>query len=103
MPKSRSYFNAYRRVGKYAENSFSPDGPKTYIVGIGTVELTVRTSPVKGSANRTLVLNNVLHIPGAICRCAWTDPRITQLRIIGQLMNGTTLFGMLSASVDYAD
>ena len=35
--------------------------------GVGTVELKVCTSSDEGSPNGVLVLENVLHIPGAIC------------------------------------
>ncbi|PYI37002.1 hypothetical protein BP00DRAFT_386094 [Aspergillus indologenus CBS 114.80] len=64
--KNRASFKSYRPV-----NRMVPNGPfqggELYIAGIGTVELNVRASPERGSPTRTLVLDNVLHIPVAIC------------------------------------
>ncbi|KAA8649626.1 hypothetical protein EYZ11_002658 [Aspergillus tanneri] len=65
--KNRSSFKEYRRVGQKVPNGLFKDGPETYIAGVGTVELNVRTNPKKGSRTRTLVLENVLHVPDAIC------------------------------------
>jgi hypothetical protein len=63
--KNRSSFKEYSRVGQTVSNFVI--GGETYVAGIGTVELNVRTSPKKGSPSRSLVLENVLHIPNAVC------------------------------------
>ncbi len=57
--KNRSSFRTYRRFQGTAQGAT--------VIGIGTVELEVRRSPTKGSGTHTLVLKNVLHIPGALC------------------------------------
>ncbi|KAL2859891.1 uncharacterized protein BJX67DRAFT_368559 [Aspergillus lucknowensis] len=62
--KNRSSFKEYRRVGRMVQDA---TGTETYIAGVGTVELNVRTSPKKGSPSRSLVLENVLHVPDAVC------------------------------------
>lgn len=64
--KNRSSFKEYRRVGKSIPNGIV-EGASTFIAGVGTVELKVRTSPEESSPVRTLVLENVLHIPDAMC------------------------------------
>ncbi|KAB8257964.1 hypothetical protein BDV32DRAFT_126468 [Aspergillus pseudonomiae] len=62
--KNRSSFKVYRRVGRMVPDA---TGAETYIAGAGTVELNVRTSSKKGSPTRSLVLENVLHVPNAVC------------------------------------
>jgi hypothetical protein len=62
--KNRSSFQVYRRVGQTVHNCTGGD---TYIAGVGTVELYVRASPKRRSPTRKLVLDNVLHIPSALC------------------------------------
>ncbi|KAL4733181.1 hypothetical protein BDV11DRAFT_200550 [Aspergillus similis] len=62
--KNRSSFKVYRRVGQMVRNC---TGGETYIAGVGTVELNVRASPKRRSPTKKLVLDNVLHIPSAIC------------------------------------
>ncbi|KAL4744787.1 hypothetical protein BDW72DRAFT_74619 [Aspergillus terricola var. indicus] len=62
--KNRSFFKAYRRVGQLVRNH---TGGEAYIAGVGTVELNVRASPKRRSPTQKLVLENVLHIPSAIC------------------------------------
>ncbi|KAL4863507.1 hypothetical protein BDV12DRAFT_177432 [Aspergillus spectabilis] len=64
--KNRSSFVTYRRVGYKVSNSLT-GGTDTFVAGVGTVELRVRSSNRKGFPIRTLVLENVLHIPSAIC------------------------------------
>jgi hypothetical protein len=56
--KNRSSFKEYRRIK--AKVGF------TRVIGIGTIELQVERSP-KDSSAYTLVLEDVLHTPGAIC------------------------------------
>ncbi|RAH85140.1 hypothetical protein BO86DRAFT_407521 [Aspergillus japonicus CBS 114.51] len=59
--KNRASFKSYRPVNRMVSNG------TLFIAGVGTVELSVRASPARGSPTRTLVLDNVLHIPKAIC------------------------------------
>ncbi|KAE8143706.1 hypothetical protein BDV38DRAFT_1987 [Aspergillus pseudotamarii] len=63
--KNRSSFVTYRRVGRVISQGFI--GGETFVAGMGTVILKVRASKKKGSPIRTLVLDDVLHIPSAIC------------------------------------
>ncbi|EED22777.1 conserved hypothetical protein [Talaromyces stipitatus ATCC 10500] len=56
----------YRRVGKDVSTGWI-QGMTTYVAGVGTVELKVQPKLEEGSPFRTLVLENVLHIPGAVC------------------------------------
>ncbi|KAK9327891.1 hypothetical protein V1520DRAFT_347548 [Lipomyces starkeyi] len=56
--RDRSCFKVYRPVSGTAGGA--------RVVGIGTVELPVKSSPT-GSGTHVLVLENVLHIPDAIC------------------------------------
>lgn len=80
--KNRSSFKEYRRLNLTIGNIGLS---KTRVIGIGTVELVVKRSPGDEGAN-ILVLENVLHIPDAICngfsphltRCAhsWTKEGI---------------------------
>lgn len=64
--KNRSSFKEYRRVGKSIPNGVI-EGITTFVAGVGTVELKVQTTHDKGSPVRTLVLEDVLHIPEATC------------------------------------
>ncbi|OJK03496.1 hypothetical protein ASPACDRAFT_56899 [Aspergillus aculeatus ATCC 16872] len=64
--KNRASFKSYRPVNRMVPNPLFP-GKELYIAGVGTVELNVRASPEEGSPTRTLVLDNVLHIPVAVC------------------------------------
>lgn len=64
--KNRSSFKEYRRVGKSVPNGII-EGITTFIAGCGTVELKVQTSREEGSSVRTLVLEDVVHIPEAKC------------------------------------
>lgn len=63
--KNRSAFKTYRRVRDAAGTLFA-NAPRSRVIGIGTVELVVKRSPTDPSTN-VLVLENVLHIPDAIC------------------------------------
>ncbi|KAB8068244.1 hypothetical protein BDV29DRAFT_184889 [Aspergillus leporis] len=63
--RNRSSFVTYRRVGRHISDSMM-GGSKTFVAGVGTVELKVRPSKKQGLPTRTLVLDNVLHIPSAI-------------------------------------
>ena len=56
--KNRSSFTEYRRISGTAQGAT--------VLGIGTVKLQVRRSPTN-SDTHTLTLENVLHIPSAIC------------------------------------
>ncbi|EEA23556.1 hypothetical protein TMatcc_002433 [Talaromyces marneffei ATCC 18224] len=60
--KNRSSFKEYRRVGKSIPNGVI-EGILTFIAGVGSVELRVRTAYEERSSVRTLVLQDVLHIP----------------------------------------
>ncbi|KAL2797806.1 hypothetical protein BJX66DRAFT_297274 [Aspergillus keveii] len=63
--KNRSSFTTYRRVRRSIPGSITGE---TFVAGIGTVELKVRTRrDDPESPDGTLVLENVLHIPSAIC------------------------------------
>ncbi|KAI9043927.1 uncharacterized protein KD926_002306 [Aspergillus affinis] len=63
--RDRSYFKDYISVGqKVPHFTF---GVELDIAGMGTVELLVHTGPDANSPTRTLVLENVLHIPAALC------------------------------------
>src|SRR5947199_6829766 len=53
--KNRSSFTTYRRISGTAQGA--------RVIGIGTVKLQVRRSPTE-SDTHTLVLEDVLHIPG---------------------------------------
>lgn len=64
--KNRSSFKEYRRVGRSIPNGII-EGITTFIAGVGTVELKVQTSHDERSPVRTLVLENVLHVPDANC------------------------------------
>ncbi|OJJ51974.1 hypothetical protein ASPSYDRAFT_165369 [Aspergillus sydowii CBS 593.65] len=61
---NRSSFKVYRRVGRMVLDAA---GAETYIAGVGTVELNVRTSSRKESPTHSHVLENVLHVPNAVC------------------------------------
>ncbi|RDW72535.1 uncharacterized protein DSM5745_07707 [Aspergillus mulundensis] len=63
--KNRSSFSTYRRIGR--EVPCDIFGGSTYVAGIGTVKLQVRSIPRRGALTRTIVLENVLHVPSAIC------------------------------------
>lgn len=56
--RNRSAFKEYCRIRATAQGA--------RVVGVGTVELCVRCNPADEST-ATLVLENVLHIPGAVC------------------------------------
>ncbi|KAE8154774.1 hypothetical protein BDV25DRAFT_170962 [Aspergillus avenaceus] len=71
--RNRSSFVTYRRVGRYITESILGLS-KSYVAGVGTVELRVRPSKNKRTPSRTLILENVLHIPGSICNgFCWTE------------------------------
>ncbi|KAL4998334.1 hypothetical protein BDV10DRAFT_185374 [Aspergillus recurvatus] len=64
--RDRYVFTTYRPVNRLVDN---PGRPKIFVAGIGTVELRVK---IPGSTrilprSRTLVLDNVLHLPHAVC------------------------------------
>ncbi|KAL2814091.1 hypothetical protein BDW59DRAFT_178067 [Aspergillus cavernicola] len=64
--KDRPSFITYRPVCKDIKDD-SPFSPtRIFVAGIGTVELSVRSSPEKNAPTRTLVLDQVLHIPSAL-------------------------------------
>jgi hypothetical protein len=63
--KDRSSFKTYRPLGKTIKGKVF--GSHVYVAGIGAVELNLRSSSKKGSPDRVLVLESVLHIPSAIC------------------------------------
>lgn len=65
--KNRSSFKDYRQVGKDVPNAMFTDAPPLYVAGVGTVELKVRASAKKGASTRTLILEDVLHVPSAMC------------------------------------
>ncbi|KAL4922761.1 hypothetical protein BDW62DRAFT_2713 [Aspergillus aurantiobrunneus] len=56
--KNRSSFRTYRRAPSRIDNN--------RVLGVGTVELRVRRAPDDDRPN-TLVLEDVLHMPGAVC------------------------------------
>jgi hypothetical protein len=64
--RDRSAFKTYRHVGKAVKNTIAPE-LDLFVAGIGTVELGVRTGDEEGSPDGVLVLENVLHVPNAIC------------------------------------
>jgi hypothetical protein len=64
--KDRSAFQTYRGVGTSVRNFIIKD-QTIFVAGVGTVELRVRSSKEEGSPDRVLVMENVLHIPSAIC------------------------------------
>lgn len=82
--KNRSSFVTYRRVGRSISQGLT--GGETFVAGIGTVQLKVPASKKKGSPIRTLVLDDVLHIPSAICNGFCMAKYHT-------LYGGTTSFG----------
>jgi len=59
--RNRSSFNTYRKI-----NPGTYGSPGVRVIGVGTVELQVRRAPDQ-SDTRTLVLENVLHVPDAMC------------------------------------
>lgn len=63
--RDRSSFVTYRRVGRTVSSGLI--GGNIFVAGIGTVELKVRPSKTENLPTRTLVLDNVLHVPSAIC------------------------------------
>ncbi|RDW72536.1 uncharacterized protein DSM5745_07708 [Aspergillus mulundensis] len=65
--KNRSSFRTYERVGKRYYNEADPSGPGTYVAGIGTVFLKLRSSLEKNAPSHEVRLDNVLHIPDALC------------------------------------
>lgn len=66
--KDRSSFKTYRPVQKTVRTGKVFAGRRdTFVAGVGTVELKVCTSGDEGSSDRVLVLENVLHVPSAIC------------------------------------
>ena len=64
--KDRSAFKTYHEVGKTVGHTMFPE-QTIFVAGIGTVELNVRSSNEDGTPDRLLVLENVFHIPSAIC------------------------------------
>ncbi|KAJ0417921.1 hypothetical protein BJY00DRAFT_315519 [Aspergillus carlsbadensis] len=63
--KDRASFIAYRHIARYCPAAML--GRPVLVAGVGTVELKVPSSPNPGSYVRTLVLENVLHLPNAVC------------------------------------
>ncbi|QKX62832.1 uncharacterized protein TRUGW13939_09997 [Talaromyces rugulosus] len=63
--RNRASFKEYRHIGRTVSHTGIPG--ETFVTGVGTVELKVRSSSEEGSPTRTLVLDDVLHIPKAIC------------------------------------
>ena len=61
--KNYSGFTTYPRIGRQMGWSLT----SVYVAGIGTVQLQVRASSVRGAPTRTLELHNVLHTPGTLC------------------------------------
>jgi len=64
--RNRSSFSDYRRTRGQATLSTSPGAGVTQVLGIGTVKLNMIRGP-DDPRTYTLVLENVLHIPSAIC------------------------------------
>lgn len=77
--KNRSSFKTYRRIRKVKLSSGID------VLGLGTVELDVLRSP-NSTESHTLILNNVLHTPNAICNGIMIpqDTRSTSFRPIMQ-------------------
>jgi Pol polyprotein len=65
--RDRSAFKTYRHVGKTIQGNAMILNQNIFVAGIGTVELRVRTGNEEGSPDGMLVLENVLHIPRALC------------------------------------
>jgi hypothetical protein len=65
--RDRSAFKTYRHVGKTVLGNGMLTNQNIFVAGIGTVELRVHTGNEEGSTDGVLVLENVLHIPSAIC------------------------------------
>lgn len=64
--RDQASFSSYRPVAREIKNNiFNPDD-ELHVAGVGTVHLTVCKSPRDLSAH-TIVLENVLHLPDAIC------------------------------------
>ncbi|KAL2825866.1 hypothetical protein BJY01DRAFT_241473 [Aspergillus pseudoustus] len=63
--KNRASFVAYSRIARRFETTMLSG--TVFVEGVGTVELRVRSSPEEGAPTRTLVLENVLHVPNALC------------------------------------
>lgn len=63
--RDRSSFKTYQPIE--AERSGPLSDSQVSVVGIGTVELEVRTGFEKRAPTRTLVLDDVQHIPDAVC------------------------------------
>jgi len=86
--KNRSSFKAYQHITPRVAGG-------QRVIGVGTVELQVETSPTD-STPRTLVIKNVLHIPEAICNgynpmldfhaMAWGKEGITGLDKDGEVV-----------------
>ncbi|KAF3897545.1 hypothetical protein GTR04_1774 [Trichophyton interdigitale] len=75
--KNRSSFKTYRHIRPVTLSS----GTGARVIGVGSVELKVPRSPDNPEVN-TLILDDVLHIPGAICN-----------GFSPQLLGGSTSFG----------
>lgn len=78
--KNRSSFKTYQRIDKVKLKS------GTEVVGRGSVELEVLRSP-DSSESHTLVLENVLHIPDALCNGV-TIPKGTHDTSFSPIMRG---------------
>ncbi|KAJ5890584.1 uncharacterized protein N7473_006812 [Penicillium subrubescens] len=66
--KDRASFMTYRPIQKMIRTRMIFSGLRdTYVAGVGIVKLKVCTSSDEGSQNGVLVLENVLHVPSAIC------------------------------------
>lgn len=65
--RDRSAFKTYRHVGKTVTGNGLIPNQNIFVAGIGTVELRVSTDNEEGSPDGVLVLENVLHLPSAIC------------------------------------
>lgn len=64
--RDQASFTSYQPVAREIKNNvFNPDD-ELHVAGVGTVQLTVCKSPDDLGAH-TLVLENVLHLPDAIC------------------------------------
>lgn len=66
--RDRYSFKTYRHIGEIVRTLKIFGGRRdTFVAGVGTIQLEVCSSGDDGTRKRALVLENVLHLPHALC------------------------------------
>ena len=84
--KNRSSFKTYKEVSGTAQRG------RARVIGIGTVELTVRRSP-RTNNTITLIMTDVLHMPDAPCNGFNPYRKGNMKHSVGEILQGTATIG----------